>query len=480
MFDVELNLDFLVEHGGAIREEFHAFGKDNPVVYMEDIVRRYRSRVAVHPCEPRDYYEVLVGMWTPRLTPVQRLTLLYYANVPSCKLPLGDFASMVRDMVGRIEQCKVAHGTMIGVQAAQSLSEKLQQATLNSFHSSGNKKAAQVGLKRLREVLDVTKVPSCITVGPVDIGDVDPTRFTHRNLADFCVSHSIDDTKFTVAFVMKGEFRYPEHVENVPNAISKRLVYDQGSRTLLYDAPPGTTEENANVIRGTILGTHCAGVRGVVEYEDGILYMGNRTIPRDHSTLSEIVSVCPTADLTRFRSNNFEFIEATLGIEAARRYLLDEIKDVLGREGIVIGMRHLNLLVDNMCYTGTVNANRYSSLVLDESVVLKSTFQQATTTFAQAAQANSVDHLKDVSSQILLGKTPQIGVACVPLVLPVQEKPQEVSPPSRAPPSPSYVPPSPSYVPSSPSYVPSSPCGSFVCSSPVNRDTELLDMDIDL
>ena len=54
------------------------------------------------------------------------------------------------------------------------------------------------------------------------------------------------------------------------------------------------------------------------------------------------------------RSNNVAEVEICLGIEAARKLIMDEVGYVFGQYGIEIDIRHLMLLADTMSYRGMV------------------------------------------------------------------------------------------------------------------------------
>lgn len=48
------------------------------------------------------------------------------------------------------------------------------------------------------------------------------------------------------------------------------------------------------------------------------------------------------------RSNNILEVESCLGIEAARRVVIDELIDVMGAHGVTVNIRHVMLLADLM------------------------------------------------------------------------------------------------------------------------------------
>lgn len=449
---IDFGLRNLMTVGPKIISDFEVWGSKNPVIYMDDIRRKYRKRLRESTTDIKSLLQVLCGKWG-QCDQIVKLTILYYANPwKNMETPLSGYAKMVSEMVSRVDKCKMEHGTMVGIHAAQSLSEKLQQATLNSFHSSGNKKAAQVGLKRLKEVLDVTKVPLQVTLGPIT-GLTDLSKMVSKTFGEFVTNVATENS--TVVFTLSEPVDW---TRGFPSSIIKHTTWDPIKNTLTVD----NLGDDQKKIQGRVTSLESAvvcGVKFVNDYDEDTLYLERRKLPNGYDTMNEIFEIYPEVDFTKFKSNDFHFVETTFGIEAARRYLLDEIVMVLQKEGIGISMRHLNLLVDNMCQSGTVNANRYSSVALEESIILKSTFQQATTTFAQAAINGVVDNMQDVSSQIMLGKTPKVGVSYAHLVCkPVEQqldeermknKPKDIKyfedddNYSECPPSPEYIPVSP-------------------------------------
>lgn len=489
MFDVDLTVSFLLKFASDILRDFREFAKESPVIYMNDIPLKYNTKLS-KPLRDRDYYSVMVSKWC-NCTQVERLTILHFTD-GHFNIPLVDFSRMVDEMILRIERCKIDHGTMVGVQAAQSLSEKLQQATLNSFHSSGNKKAAQVGLKRLKEVLDASKVPSVVTIGPI-VGTDNLNVFIPKTVSDYVLESDVKPTSFTCK--MKDTFNFDTLLGiNLNQSLKVCLKYNLRKKTLSYS--PGkrktVTKDFVASVHKALMEMHYQGVKNVVDFEDDTLFMASRTTPQTGGkTIGELFNICPDLDLTKLKTNHYVFIQETLGIEAARRYLLDEIITVLAREGISISMRHLNLIVDNMTYTGEVQANRYSALDINDSVILKSTFQQATTTFCNAAANGTHDSMNDVSSQIMMGKAPHIGVMYAHLVKHVQEEPEQkprmdLDDGYEGCPSPEYAP---VECPPSPEYHPSSPCDYIVNApdspewqAPVTprSEPELMKMDLSL
>ena len=85
----------------------------------------------------------------------------------------------------------------------------------------------------------------------------------------------------------------------------------------------------------------------------------------------------PYIDPVKTTTNNLVEVYEVLGIEAARRCFLNEIKEILKPYSIYINHRHLTVLVDWMTCRGTlVPINRHGiNRVTDISVLRKASFE---------------------------------------------------------------------------------------------------------
>lgn len=503
-----LDCDNLVDLGDA-EKVIREWSKDRPVVYMDHITRRYRKRMGetvesiigntTESSRP-DYYKIMQEEWAGR-DHVEKCTIILYACGSTTEVAPGPFREMIREMILQLEKVKIEPGTMVGVQAAQSVGESMTQASLNTFHLAGAKRSMTTGITRLKELLNCT----CQVPVPYfsNIACKNPERLKEVRLRDVMeinpgspvVWDVVGDKEITVGagaraestviagnkkcryqirFRLKDPSWWPKIVESrsIPKVVLSILRSDDGLN--VHTEFPSSTDRVTVMKRlGAMLEYHVEGVPGANDVDDETLFLH-----RYHSTptLLDFFDVCPDLDLTRLSTNSISFIQNTLGIEAVREYLVREITRVLSDEGIHINLRHIMLIVDNMTYGGAPQANLYSAISLTDNAILKATFQQHTETFATAAARGVRDGLKDVSSQVLMGKVAGVGTQSGASKIiykdvgPIVEK-ETVEPymdsPEYAPPSPDYAPPSPEYAPpspgghyhpcNSPEYIPSSP-----------------------
>lgn len=397
--------------------ELCEWSKETPIVYMDHIVRKYKKRLASGGVSFQDYIGMFFEKCGNKSDLVQR-TIFLHCEVSECSLPLSSFGEMLEEMLGHVEKCKIAAGTMVGIQAAQSVGESMTQLCLNTFHSSGAKRSMATGVSRLVEILDCTKTLSstffiCPGVkNPADLLETKVGSLVVGNpfVVDTATGEVVqnlhqNNTKgpWEVVFRLSSDSDWDmiKGCGGISKIVLSKLTYkDREMKLLVKSQGVGYCFQKIR----EILDSHLSGVPGALEVTDNTVFLSPNI--RVNVSLDDFpISV----DLTKIVSNDVHFIKNTFGIEAARRYLLNELVSVLGNEGVELNIRHLMLIVDNMTYQGDLNANRYGSISMDENVILKASFQQATETFSAAASRGVVDPLLDVSSQIMMGKRPAVG-----------------------------------------------------------------------
>ena len=118
----------------------------------------------------------------------------------------------------------------------------------------------------------------------------------------------------------------------------------------------------------------------------------------------------PNIDFTRTISNDIYEVYDLLGIEAARKLLLLEIKDVIESSGNYVNYRHLSLLVDTMTNRGALmSIDRFGINRGNIGPLAKCSFEETTDQLFKAAIFGEVDNLTGVSSNIMMGQIPPCG-----------------------------------------------------------------------
>jgi DNA-directed RNA polymerase beta' subunit len=104
---------------------------------------------------------------------------------------------------------------------------------------------------------------------------------------------------------------------------------------------------------------------------------------------------------------------ATLGIEAARKFLIEELTRIISFDGVYINPRHIQLLADSMTYTGEITSVRRDGISREVGPNAKIMFEQAVDNAVEASAFSEIDDMKGVSSAIMYGLTSKAGTGMV-------------------------------------------------------------------
>jgi len=312
---------------------------------------------------------------------------------------------------------------MVGVIAAQSVSERFTQSCLNTFHLSGTKTIAVTGVKRIMEIFDAIKNLEMPLLGECK---KDPRA---KYLKDFTDEYSllyIDGFYWLKLDIDLQEFssicvKFKRFLKNNTSYCCLKKAYKLKSKT----------RDDAVKIMHYLDEARLAGLADCVDFseEDGMAIFA----PKSNSSLqkidfAEIYEVAGIEDLRKFSTNDIFYTANILGIEAARESALIQIEQVLNQEGIHVAFRHLSLIIDAMTWSGEFRGNTYNNLDFEQGgVILKATFEQATKTFRKAACEALVDELNCTSSSLMVGREVDIGAAYGHDILELQVKPRVVS-----------------------------------------------------
>jgi len=135
----------------------------------------------------------------------------------------------------------------------------------------------------------------------------------------------------------------------------------------------------------------------------------------DGTNLMEILAN-PNVDATRTVSNDIREIYETLGIEAARNSLYNELVNVTGDGSM--NYRHLSLLMDTMTFKGCiVSIDRHGINRGDIGPLAKSSFEESTDMLINASIFSQYDNVNGVSANVMLGQQPPCGTGDCEILL---------------------------------------------------------------
>lgn len=139
------------------------------------------------------------------------------------------------------------------------------------------------------------------------------------------------------------------------------------------------------------------------------------------SNLLDILG-CDFIDYRRTYSNDIREVFDTLGIEAARQIIYNEMVEVMEFSDVYINYHHLSLLCDRMTLTKNMVPIFRSGILNDDiDPIAKATFEVHTEVFLKAARHAEFDHMRGVSANVMCGQYGNYGTNAFNIVLDANE-----------------------------------------------------------
>ena len=326
-------------------------------------------------------------------------------------------------------------GQAVGIVTAQSIGEPGTQMTLRTFHFAGiAERNVTLGLPRLIELVDARKKPVTPTMDIYLTGDAktdqNKTVQVARNILQTTVNDLILDadtdykTKITlnlnerklsdrgctlndVTAALESNKKFK--IELMGNSIVLNLVDEEA------DAPAVITVRN-KVLKTTVKGV--PDIARVTIVKKGDEYV----IQTTGSNLSKVLEVAGI-DKNNVRTNNVSEIAETLGIEAARNALINELSTTLEDAGLEVDQRYLMLVSDLMCHRGYMQQiGRHGIAGTKDSVLARAAFEITVPTIAGAAKTGEIEQLRGITENVIVGSQIPIGSGTVDLYMQVAKK----------------------------------------------------------
>jgi DNA-directed RNA polymerase beta' subunit len=131
-------------------------------------------------------------------------------------------------------------------------------------------------------------------------------------------------------------------------------------------------------------------------------------------------------DHTETVSDDMWEIFGVLGIEAARSFIVDSIRQILFFDGTYIDVRHIRLLADAMTRKGTISGVNRDGIGREVGTFAKGMFEKVVDNFREASTFGEHDPMNSLSSSIFMGTIPKCGTGVVDVrdvaTLPVRRK----------------------------------------------------------
>lgn len=391
--------------------------------------------------------------------------IVYPSIIPTLKEKIEKF----------FQQSIIPAGEMVGVVASQSIGERQTQLTLNSFHQAGlTVNTVITGVPRFLEILNATKEPKVSTnhfeLKDISISSIHSMKKSIGNALrclywkdivldekvqlekedeawyesfEFfyspgfrshktCISYQVDREKLFANYLSFQQIREsierefdnvfvvfsPMHVGQVDIFIDLSEIKDTEFYLNLNQEKRDfyTHVFLEDVIRPKISEIQIAGIHRIQDFfvgkKDGKFF-----IDTDGANMRSIVKL-PMILHESIRTNHMWEVYDMFGIEGVRKFLMEELKNIVSSDGTFINECHLMILVDLMTYNGMIQSvSRYGVKKDQNSVLTRSSFEESLEHFSKAAFFSEKENIQSVSASIMCGKRSHIGTGITSLMV---------------------------------------------------------------
>uniref|UniRef100_A0A0E0KS82 DNA-directed RNA polymerase subunit n=1 Tax=Oryza punctata TaxID=4537 RepID=A0A0E0KS82_ORYPU len=337
--------------------------------------------------------------------------------------------------LSRYHSKKIEAGASIGAIGAQSIGEPGTQMTLKTFHFAGVANVT-LGVPRIKEIINAAKKISTpiITAELLSEKDVLSARIVKGSMEKAVLGEVAEAIKIVLKssqpnLVVKLDMQLIE-------ALHMGISADSVQLSILNHPKIKLKSEHVRVIDKSKLRIYPAGidkskllyelhhlksmlpkviVKGIPTVERAVISETGKANEKRYKLLVEgtnllAVMGTPGVDAMRTKSNHIMEVNRTLGIEAARRSIIDEIQYTMKSHGMNIDSRHMMLLADLMTYKGEIlGITRYGIAKMKSSVLMLASFEKTAEHLFNASYSGREDQIEGVSECIIMGIPMQLG-----------------------------------------------------------------------
>ncbi len=331
-------------------------------------------------------------------------------------------------------KAQVEPGQAVGIVTAQSIGEPGTQMTLRTFHFAGIKERnVTLGLPRLIELVDARKKPVTPTMDIYLDEEIKKSREkaidVARHILQTKVSDLIEDSETdynTEIKLILSEKKLRSRgctIGEVETALesNKKFKLETTGELITLKLAEEADAPTAIAIRNKVLNSTVKGVPDIARVT--LVQKDNEwVIQTTGSNMAKVLEV-KGIDKKNVRTNNVFEIAGTLGIEASRNALINELNHTLGDQGLEVDNRYIMLVSDLMCSKGYMQQiGRHGIAGSKDSVLARAAFEITVPTIAHAALAGEVEQLKGITENVIVGSNIPVGSGTVDLYMQVSKK----------------------------------------------------------
>jgi len=316
----------------------------------------------------------------------------------------------------------------VGTVAAQSIGEPGTQMTLRTFHYAGVEEfSVTQGLPRLIEIVDARRFPSTpnmnIYLTEEYRGSEEEAIKVHNRIEQLRIEQissevDLDFVNWNIVINLIQEICENKgiDIDEIPELLrryKKKGTIEREGNKIIID-PKIEDLQQLQKLREKILKKVVKGVRGI---KRGLLTPSDDEkewiIKTEGTNLTGVIQI-EGVDPSRTVSNHLHEVEKLFGIEAARSLIIKEATQVLKQQGLDVDRRHLLILADLMCNTGTIQSiGRHGISGSKSSVFARAAFEVTVNQLLDAGIYGEEERLLGIPENVIVGQVCPIGTGRV-------------------------------------------------------------------
>ena len=352
------------------------------------------------------------------------------------KISESKIKKIMEDVYQEYLDAKVDAGEAVGLVAAESVGEPGTQMTLNTFHFAGvSEMNVTMGLPRLIELLDARKTISTPMMEiylkkPYSAGKdikkaalcIKETKFGEL-ISEFIISIAEQTVKVKINTSKLKDLDI--ELKDVKNLIkgSKKIAgctVSQKDEILTLKAKDDGHMRKLYELKENIKDISVKGIPGISQ----VLPVKRNNEFMIITAGSNLKKVMPMAfvDESRTISNDLFEMQSILGIEAARQTIVNEVNKVIESQGLNIDIRHITLIADTMCFSGSLKGvTRYGVVKEKSSILARASFETPIKHIFGAGLTGEVDYLTSVIENVMINQPVPVGTGLPDLITRVKK-----------------------------------------------------------
>ncbi|TFG08341.1 MAG: DNA-directed RNA polymerase subunit A'' [Promethearchaeota archaeon] len=312
----------------------------------------------------------------------------------------------------------------VGTVAAQSIGEPGTQMTLRTFHYAGVEEfSVTQGLPRLIEIVDARRFPSTPQMEVFLEGGYNKDEETaiqvHNRIEQIRIeqiTHDVDldfvNWNIVINLIPEICEKKGINIDDIPEVLKrykkKGSIRREGNSVII---DPGIEDlQSLQKMREKILKKVVKGIRGIKRGLLTPLENSDEWVIKTEGTNLQGVVQIEGVDATRTESNHIHEVEKLYGIEAARNMIIKESQKVLEQQGLDVDLRHLLILSDLMCSSGTIQSiGRHGISGSKSSVFARAAFEVTVNQLLDAGLYGEEERLLGIPENVIIGQVCPIG-----------------------------------------------------------------------